>query len=219
MTELFGFDLVTFIKAAGYIGLFFIVFAESGLFIGFFLPGDSLLFTAGVLASQGYLHIIPLALLMFTAAILGDNFGYAFGKKVGVKIFNREDSLFFHKDHLKKASDYYEKYGGKTLILARFIPVVRTFAPIVAGVGEMKYSHFFFFNLIGAVVWGLGMPLLGYFLGSTIPNIDHYLIPIILVIIFGSILPPAIHFLKEKHHRDQVRGLVNGLAKLVRGKK
>lgn len=218
MTELFGFDLITFIKAAGYLGLFFIVFAESGLLIGFFLPGDSLLFTAGVLASQGYLHIIPLALLTFAAAVLGDNFGYAFGKKVGVKIFNREDSLFFHKDHLKTASEFYKKYGAKTIVLARFIPIVRTFAPIVAGAGEMKYSQFFLFNLMGGIIWGLGMPLLGYFLGNTVPNIDKYLIPIILFIIVASIAPPAWHFLKEKHHRDQVRGTVNKLYKLIRSK-
>jgi membrane-associated protein len=219
MEQLLGIDLVSLVKAAGYVGLFFIIFAESGLLIGFFLPGDSLLFTAGFLASQGYLNIIPLAILTFTAAILGDNFGYAFGKKVGIKIFNREDSFFFHKDHLKKASEFYEKYGGKTIVLARFIPVVRTFAPIVAGAGEMKYSQFLFYNLIGGLIWGLGMPLLGYFLGSAIPNIDHYLIPIILVIIFGSIIPPAIHFLKERHHRDQVKDLVRKLSNLVSGKK
>ncbi|MBI2065145.1 MAG: VTT domain-containing protein [Candidatus Yanofskybacteria bacterium] len=218
MEQLLGIDLVSLIKAVGYIGLFAIIFAESGLFVGFFLPGDSLLFTAGFLASQGYLHIVPLALLTFAAAVLGDNFGYAFGKKVGIKIFNREDSIFFHKDHLKTASRFYEKYGGKTIVLARFMPVVRTFAPIVAGAGEMKYSHFFFFNLIGGLVWGLGMPLLGYFLGSAIPNIDQYLIPIILAIVLGSILPPIAHFLKEKHHRDQVRSVVNNLARLVTGK-
>lgn len=216
--ELLGIDLVTLVKTAGYLGLFFIIFAESGLLIGFFLPGDSLLFTAGFLSSQGYLHIAPLAILMFFAAVLGDNFGYAFGKKVGVKIFTREDSLLFHKDHLKKAQAYYEKYGGKTIILARFLPVVRTFAPILAGVGEMRYSHFFFYNIIGGLIWGLGMPLLGYFLGSTVPNIDRYLIPIILFIIFGSIIPPVWHFLKEKHHRDQVKDLVEKLAGLVRGK-
>ena len=215
MNELLGFDLVTFIKAAGYIGLFFVIFAESGLFVGFFLPGDSLLFTAGVLSSQGYLNIIPLVILTFVAAVLGDNFGYAFGKKVGPAIFNKKDSLFFSKDHAIQAQEFYNKYGGKTIVLARFIPIVRTFAPIVAGVGKMKYSQFLFFNLMGGLVWGLGMPLLGYFLGNTIPNIDHYLLPIILVIIFVSVAPPAWHFLKEKHHRDQVKNTVNKLFKLV----
>src|SRR3989344_2760987 len=216
---LLGIDLVALIKAVGYIGLFLIVFAESGLFVGFFLPGDSLLFTAGFLASQGYLHIVPLIILTFTGAVLGDNFGYAFGKKVGVRIFTKDDSLVFHKDHLKRAQAYYEKYGGKTIVLARFIPVVRTFAPIVAGVGNMNYKDFFLYNLIGGLAWGLGMPLLGYFLGSMVPNIDHYLIPIILLIIFGSFVPPVAHFLKEKHHRQQVRSLVGRLSKLVMGKK
>lgn len=219
MEYLFGIDLITLVKTAGYIGMFFIIFAESGLLIGFFLPGDSLLFTAGFLASQGFIHIVPLAILTFTAAILGDNFGYAFGKKVGVKLFTRDDSVIFHKDHLQRAEDFYQKYGGKTIVLARFLPVIRTFAPIVAGAGKMNYRQFFMYNLIGGIAWGLGMPLLGYFLGSTVPNIDKYLIPIILVIIFGSIIPPLAHFLREKHHRQQVRQLVGKLAKLVVGKK
>lgn len=219
MEQLLGIDLIVLIKTVGYVGMFLIVFAESGLFIGFFLPGDSLLFTAGFLASQGYLHIIPLSILTCIAAILGDNFGYAFGRKVGVKLFTREDSILFHKDHLRKAHDFYQKYGGKTIIIARFMPIVRTFAPIVAGMGEMKYSQFFFYNLVGGLMWGLGIPWLGYFLGSTVPNIDQYLIPIILVIVFVSIVPPIWHFMKEKHHRDQVRGLVDKLAKLVAGKR
>lgn len=219
MEYLLGIDLITLVKTAGYVGIFFIIFAESGLLIGFFLPGDSLLFTAGFLASQGFIHIIPLATLTFIAAILGDNFGYAFGKKVGVKIFTREDSIIFHKNHLQTAKDFYEKYGGKTIILARFLPVVRTFAPIVAGVGKMNYRQFFFYNFIGGLIWGLGMPLLGYFLGNTIPNIDRYLVPIILFIIFASMVPPVWHFLKEKHHRQQVRQLVGKLAKLVVGKR
>lgn len=215
MSELFGLDLISLIKAVGYIGLFLIIFAESGLFIGFFLPGDSLLFTAGFLASQDYLHIVPLIILTFSAAVLGDNFGYVFGKKVGPAIFKKEDSLIFHRDHLIKAQNYYNKYGGKTIVLARFLPIVRTFAPILAGVGNMKYSDFFFYNFMGGVMWGIGMPLLGYFLGNTIPNIDQYLIPIILFIIFASMVPPGWHFLKEKHHRDQVRGIINKLSSLV----
>lgn len=219
MEQLLGIDLIALIKAAGYIGLFLIVFAESGLFIGFFLPGDSLLFTAGFLASQDYLHIVPLIILTFSAAVLGDNFGYAFGRKVGPAIFKREDSLLFHKDHLVRASEYYKKYGGKTIILARFMPIVRTFAPIVAGVGKMKYSDFFFYNFIGGLVWGIGMPLAGYFLGSAIPDIDQYLIPIILGIVFVSVIPPAWHFLKENHHRQQVKKAVRQLTRMVVGKK
>ncbi|OGM97066.1 MAG: hypothetical protein A3B86_02950 [Candidatus Yanofskybacteria bacterium RIFCSPHIGHO2_02_FULL_38_22b] len=218
MDQLLGIDLIALIKAAGYIGLFLIVFAESGLFIGFFLPGDSLLFTAGFLAAQDYLHVLPLIIITFSAAVLGDNFGYAFGRKVGPAIFKREDSLLFHKDHLVRASEYYKKYGGKTLILARFMPIVRTFAPIVAGVGTMKYSDFFFYNFIGGLAWGIGVPLAGYFLGSAIPNIDQYLIPIILAIVFTSVIPPAWHFLKEKHHRQQVKKAVKQLSRIVLGK-
>lgn len=219
MEQLLGIDIIALIKTAGYLGLFLIVFAESGLFIGFFLPGDSLLFTAGFLASQGFLHILPLIIITFTAAILGDNVGYAFGRKVGVKIFTREDSIIFHKDHLVRAQHFYERYGGKTLVLARFMPIIRTFAPIVAGVGNMKYSDFVFYNLLGGAIWGLGLPLIGYFLGNTIPNIDKYLIPIVLFIVFSSVIPPTWHFLKEKHHRDSVRLFINKLAKLVSGKK
>lgn len=219
MEQLLGIDIIALIKTAGYLGLFLIVFAESGLFIGFFLPGDSLLFTAGFLASQGFLHILPLIIITFTAAILGDNVGYAFGRKVGVKIFTREDSIIFHKDHLVRAQHFYERYGGKTLVLARFMPIIRTFAPIVGGVGNMKYSDFVFYNLLGGAIWGLGLPLIGYFLGNTIPNIDKYLIPIVLFIVFSSVIPPTWHFLKEKHHRDSVRLFINKLAKLVSGKK
>lgn len=219
MEQLLGIDLVTLVKTAGYAGMFFIIFAESGLFIGFFLPGDSLLFTAGFLTSQGYLHIVPLAILTFAGAILGDNFGYAFGRRVGPAIFTKEDSLLFHKDHLAKAQNYYNKYGGKTIVLARFMPIIRTFAPILAGVGKMEYREFLFYNFIGGLIWGLGMPLLGYFLGSTIPNIDRYLIPIVIFIIFASMIPPVWHFMKEKHHREEVRALINKLANLVAGKR
>jgi len=194
------FDLVDLIKAVGYLGLFGIVFAESGLFIGFFLPGDSLLFTAGFLASQGFLNIWLLAPLTFIAAILGDNFGYAFGKRVGPALFTRKDSILFHKDHLERARVFFEAHGAKTLILARFLPVIRTFAPILAGVGKMHYKTFFFYNVFGAVLWALGMTWLGYFLGNLIPNIDKYLIPIILAIIIVSTLPTAIHIIKNREY-------------------
>ena|SRR3989338_3367952 len=198
--EFFGFDLISLIKTAGYAGLFFIVFAESGLFIGFFLPGDSLLFTAGFLASQGYLSIVPLSLLCFLAAILGDNFGYAFGKKVGPAIFKKEDSLIFHKKHLERAENFYSEYGPKAIVLARFLPIVRTFAPILAGVGKMRYQTFFYYNVMGAAIWALGLSFLGYFLGSYVPNIDKYLLPIILAIIIVSILPTAYHVIKNMEY-------------------
>lgn len=185
------------IQTAGYIGLFAIVFAESGLFFGFFLPGDSLLFTAGFLASQDFLNIFILVPLVFVAAVLGDNAGYAFGRHFGPKIFKREDSFFFHRDHIRRAETFYENHGPKAIVLARFMPVVRTFAPIVAGVGKMHYPTFFFYNIVGGVLWGIGLPLLGYFLGSVIPGIDQYLLPIIIVIIVASVLPGAVHVLRE----------------------
>jgi len=194
------FDLIPLIKAAGYLGLFAIVFAESGLFIGFFLPGDSLLFTAGFLASQGFLNIWLLAPLTFIAAILGDNFGYAFGRRVGPALFTRKDSILFHKDHLERARVFFEAHGAKTLVFARFLPIIRTFAPILAGVGKMHYKTFFFYNVFGAVLWALGMTWLGYFLGNLIPNIDKYLIPIILAIIIVSTLPTAIHIIKNREY-------------------
>ena len=202
------FDLISLIKTAGYLGIFGIVFAESGLFIGFFLPGDSLLFTAGFLASQGFLNVWLLVILVFIGAVLGDNVGYAFGNKVGPMIFKKEDSILFHKDHLEKARIFYEKYGRKALILARFMPGIRTFAPILAGVGKMDYSTFLSFNAIGGFLWGVGLPLLGYYLGSTIPGIDQYLLPIILLIIFLSVLPSLIHIWREKEERQRIWGLI-----------
>lgn len=196
--HLFGFDLITLIQTAGYVGIFVIVFAESGLFIGFFLPGDSLLFTAGLLASQGYFNILALTLLCFIAAVLGDNFGYVFGRKVGPSIFSREDSLLFNKKHLLYASEFYQKHGKKTIVLARFMPFVRTFAPILAGVANMHYGTFLFYNITGGLLWAVGLTLLGYFLGNTIPDIDKYLLPIIGGIVLVSVLPGVIHFLWER---------------------
>jgi len=190
-------DPTFLIKTAGYIGLFFIVFAESGLFIGFFLPGDSLLFTAGFLASKGFLNMLILVPITFVAAVLGDNVGYAFGRRVGPKIFTKEDSIFFHKDHLRRAEEFYQAHGPKTIVIARFTPIVRTFAPIVAGIGKMHYRTFLFYNIVGGALWGIGLPLAGYFLGKTIPGVDQYLIPIIVVIIFISFLPGGYHMLKE----------------------
>ncbi len=212
------FDLISLIKTTGYLGLFAIVFAESGLFIGFFLPGDSLLFTAGFLASQGFLDIEPLIVITAGAAILGDNFGYTFGRKIGPRIFKKKDSLLFHKDNLEKARIFYEKHGPKTLILARFMPVIRTFAPILAGVGNMKWPTFVFYNFFGGLLWTIGLNSLGYFLGSTIPNIDRYLLPIIVLIIFLSILPSLIHLLKDKKQREQIAKILLTLRKKIDNK-
>ncbi len=205
---MFGLDLISFLKIAGYSGLAGIVFAESGLLIGFFLPGDSLLFTAGFLASQGFFNIIWLCLVAFGSAVAGDSVGYWFGHRVGRKVFQREESLLFHRHNLERAENFYAKHGGKTIILARFMPVVRTFAPILAGVGSMKYASFIAYNVIGGALWGIGLPLLGYFLGNAIPGIDKYLIPIIIVIIILSLLPTAWHILKNKDDRTRFRKAV-----------
>ncbi|MEK7189929.1 MAG: VTT domain-containing protein [Patescibacteria group bacterium] len=191
------FDLIALIKTAGYFGIFLIIFAESGLLIGFFLPGDSLLFTAGFLASQGFLRISILMIGSFIAAVIGDSVGYSFGLRVGPKIFKREDSLIFHKDHLTRAQNFYAKHGGKAIILARFMPVVRTFAPILAGVGKMRYGTFLAYNIVGGFLWSIGLSGLGYWLGSTIPNVDKYLLPIIILIILLSIAPSIYHVLKD----------------------
>ncbi|OGZ97646.1 MAG: hypothetical protein A3J10_03000 [Candidatus Sungbacteria bacterium RIFCSPLOWO2_02_FULL_54_10] len=192
------FEAATLIHAVGYTGLFVIVFAESGLFVGFFLPGDSLLFTAGFLASQGYGNIVLLAGGCFAAAVLGDSFGYAFGRKVGPRIFTKKDSLFFRKEYVARTQAFYDRHGGKTLVLARFLPVVRTFAPIFAGVGDMPYRTFLFYNVIGAFLWAVGLTVLGYVLGSIIPGIDRYLIPVVLGIVIVSSLPPLFYVVREQ---------------------
>lgn len=198
------FDLVEIIKAWGYVGLFSIVFAESGLFFGFFLPGDSLLFTAGFLASQNFLNIWVLVPLLTIGAIGGDSAGYWMGRKFGAWLLRQKESFFFQKHHLHKAQKFYEKHGGKTLILARFIPAVRTFVPIVAGMAKMKYNTFITFNIIGGILWASGMLLLGYFLGSLIPGVDKYLLPIIGLIIILSLLPGLLHLRADqtKKHRQ-----------------
>ncbi len=192
------------IKAVGYIGIFAIIFAESGLFVGFFLPGDSLLFTAGFLASQGVLSLPVLVLVCFTAAVLGDNVGYTFGRRVGQRLFQREDSVLFHKKNVLRAQAFYDKHGSKTIVIARFIPVVRTFAPIVAGVGNMNYRTFFMFNLLGGALWAIGLNLAGYFLGNLIPDVDKYLLPIIILIILISVAPGALHILRDEEMRNDL---------------
>lgn len=194
--------LTILIQTVGYLGLWVIIFAESGLFLGFFFPGDSLIFTAGFLASQNLLNIWWLIPILLTGAVLGDNFGYTFGKKVGPAIFKKEDGLFFHRENLTKASRYYEKYGAKTLVLARFMPIVRTFAPILAGVGQMEYKKFFAYNLLGGALWTISLPLLGYYLGRIIPNIDKYLLPIILGIIILSFLPSIVGGIRAGQFRQ-----------------
>ena len=201
-------DLKEIIQAVGYIGLFAIVFAESGLFFGFFLPGDSLLFTAGFLASQDLLNLPTLMVLLSIAAITGDSVGYWCGEKFGRKLFTREDSIWFHKKHLITAHDFYEKHGGKAIVLARFLPAVRTFVPIVAGMAQMSYRKFLFYNVWGGLFWVISLTGGGYVFGSVIPDVDRYLIPVVLLIIIVSAMPTAIHIYRENRREihDWVRG-------------
>jgi membrane-associated protein len=186
------------IQTVGLIGVFAIVFAESGLFFGFFLPGDSLLFTAGLFASQGYFNIYLLAIGCVVMAIAGDSVGYAFGRRVGPALFSREDSVLFHRKHVDRARAFYVKYGMKTIVLARFVPIVRTFAPIVAGVGQMEYRRFLTYNVIGGVLWAGSMTLLGFFVGSLVPNAEKYLHLIIIGIIALSFVPVVLEWLKAR---------------------
>jgi membrane-associated protein len=181
------------------VGLFLIIFAETGLLIGFFLPGDSLLFTAGILASQGNLNIAVIALGCFLAAVIGDQVGYTIGHRAGPPLFRRPDSRFFKQRYVDRTKEFFDKHGPKTILLARFVPIVRTFAPVLAGVGEMNRRTFTTYNVIGGFVWGIGVTVAGYILGEAIgSDIDKYLLPIIAVIIVLSILPPVIEMLRER---------------------
>jgi len=191
------FDLDSIIRTVGYFGVFGIIFAETGLFFGIFLPGDSLLFTAGFLASQGHFNIVALCLVCFVAAVAGDATGYYIGDRMGRRLFTKPESRIFKPEYLLKAQHFFEKHGGKAIIIGRFMPIVRTMVPMVAGAGTMTYHKFFTFNVIGAFLWAVCVTLAGYFLGSTIPGVDKYLLPIIAVILVVSVAPSAIHIWKE----------------------
>jgi membrane-associated protein len=205
MDSLFSLDLATLIQAVGYLGIFLIVFADSGLLLGLVLPGDSLLFTAGLLASQGHLDLWTLIIVASLGAILGDSVGYAFGKRVGPKLFTREDAWLFTTHQLEHARHFYERHGGKTIFLARFIHFVRTLAPMIAGAAGMPYGTFLFYNIFGGLFWVISVSTLGYWLGTTIPDIDQYLLPILEVIGILAFAPTLVHLiqggLKQWHKR------------------
>jgi membrane-associated protein len=205
-----GVDLVEFIKAVSVIGVLAVIFAESGLLIGFFLPGDTILFTAGFLIQANILSI-PIglfAVLVFLAAVLGDNVGYIFGSRVGRKLYERENSRFFKKHHIEAAEKFYDKYGGITIVIARFWPTVRTFAPIVAGTSKMKYRNFLVFNMIGAFIWAVGVSCLGYFLGGWFQrrglNVDQVLLPCLIVIVLITWTPAFIHLMRNPKQRKSL---------------
>lgn len=220
---LFGISLEDLIAAVGVAGIAGIIFAESGLLIGFFLPGDTLLFTAGLLAHEGAIstNVHLMILILWVAAVLGDNVGYMFGKRVGPKIFRKKDSILFHQDNLQRAEHFYERFGPITIIIARFVPIVRTFAPIVAGVGKMNYKRFLSFNILGGLLWTAGITYTGYFAGGFLEargiEIDHLILPIIGLAMGLTVASPIIHILKDAKSRrmvlDKLRNLRKSAAK------
>jgi membrane-associated protein len=190
-------DVETLVRVGGLTAMTAIVFAETGLMVGFFLPGDSLLVTAGVFAAAGHFNIWMLNGVLVAAAIVGDTVGYWIGRRAGPALFKRPKSLLFNPDHLRRAHDFYEKHGGKTIILARFMPIVRTFAPVVAGMGRMDYRRFLSFNVFGGLFWVVSMTLIGYYLGQ-IPGVREHIEVVILIVVFLSILPGIVAFARER---------------------
>ena len=194
-------NLPSLIQSVGYVGITAIVFAENGLLAGFFLPGDSLLFTAGFLASQGFFSIWWLLGLMTVAGVVGTSVGFSFGHRFGRRLFNRPNSRFFKQENILKAEQFYEEHGSKTIVLARFIPIVRTFAPIVAGIGQMPYGKFLAYNIVGSVLWVGSVTGLGFVLGDQVKNVDHWILPIIAIIIVLSVAPGIYHMLRQPARR------------------
>lgn len=192
------YDVEFLVQTGGLLVLIVIVFIETGLLVGFFLPGDSLLVTAGIFAAHGDLNMWTLNVALSLAAIAGDSVGYAIGAKSGPKIFTREDSLLFHRKHLLTAKEFYDRHGGFTIFIARFVPIIRTFAPVVAGVGAMEYKRFIAYNVFGGIFWVLSTTSAGYFLGRMIPNIDEHIHTVIAIVIFLSLLPAIIKVAMEK---------------------
>lgn len=194
-------DLNHWVRTLGYFGVLTIVFCESGVFFCFLLPGDSLVFTAGLLASQGVFNIWILAPALMWVAFLGYIFGYWFGNKLGEWLMQRKESVWFRKKYIYRTRAFYEKHGGKTIIIGRLVPIVRTFAPIVAGMAQMSYRKYLLYNAIGAVIWGGGITIAGYFLGGLVPGLMNYLLPLASIVVILSILPGIYHFIKERFKR------------------
>ncbi|MEK7626154.1 MAG: VTT domain-containing protein [Patescibacteria group bacterium] len=190
---MFGIEITEILQNGGLIVIALILFAETGLLVGFFLPGDTLLLAAGILVASGTFSFATLLPVIVISTILGNIVGYEIGHRAGPRLFQKEDSKIFRKEYLERAEQFYEKHGGKTILFARFIPIIRTFAPIVAGIGKMDKKLFNFYNILGGIVWGVGVTLIGYYFGSKIPNIDHYILPVILTVVLLSFLSPLAH--------------------------
>jgi membrane-associated protein len=186
------------IRLVGFYGLIAIVFAETGLLIGFFLPGDSLLITAGLFAARGDFDIVSLNLALCAAAIAGDATGYWIGRRTGIALYSRPDSFFFRREHLRLTHDYYKRHGGKTIVIARFAPILRTFAPVVAGVAEMKYRTFATYNIVGGIAWVVSMTVGGYALGNMIPDIESRIHIVVAVVIAVSLLPAVFAWMRSR---------------------
>jgi len=196
------YSLDDLVRWGGYLVLVAIVFTETGLLIGFFLPGDSLLITAGLVAATGALDIWWLNVLLIAAAIVGDSVGYAIGYRAGPRIFTREQSLLFRPSHIERTRQFYERHGAKTIVIARFVPIVRTFAPVVAGVGQMEYRRFLLYNVAGGVGWVTSMTWAGYLLGQTIPNIGDHIHVVVVIVIVLSLIPIAVELYRERRRRS-----------------
>jgi membrane-associated protein len=194
------YDVEGLVRAGGPLLVCIIVFVETGLFVGFFLPGDSLLVTAGVFAAAGAIPLRWLLIPVMLCAIVGDQLGYWIGRGMGASLYKRKESFFFRRSHLQRASDFYDKYGGKTVILARFVPIVRTFCPPVAGAAGMPYSRYLSYDIVGGIVWVGSMILGGYVLGRSIPNIGQKIHYVIAVVVVLSLLPPVIGYLRERQN-------------------
>jgi membrane-associated protein len=192
------------IRIVGFYGIVAVVFAETGLLIGFFLPGDSLLITAGLFAARGDFNILTLVLALIPAAILGNATGYFIGHRTGMALYQRPDSLLFRREHLQMTHDYYVRHGGKTIVLAQFIPILRTFAPVVAGVGKMGYRQFATYNIVGAILWVGSMTIAGYLLGNLVPNIEKQIHYVVAGVIAVSLMPPAIAWLRRRRSKEMV---------------
>lgn len=206
------------ILGGGYLAIGLTIFAESGLLIGFFLPGDTLLFGAGILAAQGVFNLPALIAVIVAAAIIGDNVGYSIGRRFGPRLFQRKDGAIFRQEYLQRAEAFYEKHGGKTIILARFVPIVRTFAPVVAGIGKMPRKTFMLYNIVGGLLWGVSLPLVGYYIGSKIPWIENYVEPVILAVVVLSIAPALIHLLRQENFRAAAKAKLKRAAKALTGR-